>query len=219
MRKSRGFTLVELLVVIAIIGVLAGLLMPVISGAMVSAKKAEDLNNLKQIGAAAAMYAQQKPNRFPHVGDRTNGIAGDNGWPEALECLSLLVRKEFVDNLATFRSPVSRMEVQDAPDWDDKASLESFLLRRENCSYGWTKKMRKPGDRSSYPLSSTAYVDVDEEAEAEGGVDPYQCFRDGINVLYLDGRVAWVGLDDQQEMENVVKWLVVSDGLERYVEQ
>lgn len=64
-QSKRGFTLIELLVVIAIIGVLAGILVPAISGVRVSAHKAESVSQLKQIHAALGMYATEHKNTYP----------------------------------------------------------------------------------------------------------------------------------------------------------
>ena len=55
MRKS-GFTLIELLVVIAIIAILAAILFPVFAQAREAARGAQCKSNLKQMGAALAMY-------------------------------------------------------------------------------------------------------------------------------------------------------------------
>jgi len=60
----RGFTLIELLVVIAIIAILAAILFPVFARAREKARQTSCLSNLKQIGLANMMYAQDYDERL-----------------------------------------------------------------------------------------------------------------------------------------------------------
>lgn len=106
--RGKGFTLIELLVVLTIVGILAGLLLPVLHTARKRAWESTCLSNMKQLGQAFFMYYHDYDERSPDN-------AGDL-WP-------------YTQNWEIFRCPA---------DPSDKLNLsEYFLPPVARLSYGY----------------------------------------------------------------------------------
>jgi len=74
---ALGFTLVELLVTIAIIAILVALLLPVLSSARLRTQQVHCLNNLRQLGLTALLYANEDQ-KYPAWSD--SGFSGGGFW-------------------------------------------------------------------------------------------------------------------------------------------
>src|SRR6266508_4448427 len=100
-KSNRGFTLIELLVVTAMIGILAALLMAVLSKAKGHARRVQCSNNQKQLLLTWNLYSSDNEDRLAPNG---HGIPDSPIAPAALDTLSL-ARKFWIAGDSHFYYP------------------------------------------------------------------------------------------------------------------
>lgn len=128
-KRRAAFTLVEMLVVISIIGVLAALLLPAIQAARESVRRAQCMNNQKELGQALNQYCLSKsPNRYPG----SFRIARDTGgntyvWPWLVDILPALGEQALRDQIedTQWATYPSNMNLSNAP--ASQATINFFL--------------------------------------------------------------------------------------------
>jgi len=112
-RKGGGFTLIELLVVIAIIAILAAILFPIFMNAKRASQRSACINNLRQLGAAAGMYADAyngfyppaRSNHWPFGTFLVPWPPDGSGYTSAHPCLAIRALEPYVKNNRVFSCP------------------------------------------------------------------------------------------------------------------
>jgi prepilin-type N-terminal cleavage/methylation domain-containing protein/prepilin-type processing-associated H-X9-DG protein len=114
---KRAFTLIEMLVVIAIIGILAGLLLPVLARAKGKGLDIKCISNLKQLGISLTMFADDHQSRLPSAERRpSTPVDPTNVQPRIVDVLSnyaggvIAIFKCPRDNLGRFQTEGSSYE-------------------------------------------------------------------------------------------------------------
>ncbi len=209
-RLRKGFTLIELLVVIAIIGILAGFLLPALSKAQESARKAACLNNVKQIMLAMIQYAGDYDDEYPIA------LTDDNEAPQ--KRMARLLKSNYLNTAKVFKCPSA--SYTDRPDTTQLSgetigestdeSIATTYLGDNWASYGIDVKVKHTHSASRAVIADKpdpAYWGPDANSP-ESGEDKSNSANhkgEGQNVGYNDGHVKWGATvkDDSDTDKNI----------------
>ena len=146
-KHNRAFTLIELLVTISIIGILASLLLPVLSQSKVKTKRIQCLSNLTQISRALTMYGGDHEGRLPwQILPADQKVELGTGWHD------FSMDPGAVFTLAPMKNEIGNPRVLLSP-LDPEREASNDIVAHDWGSYDMTRQKIIPMNAVSYLLA------------------------------------------------------------------
>ncbi len=209
MNRKRGFTLIELLVVIAIIALLMAILIPALNGAREQGKRAACLHNLKGLGLAWIMYADD------NEGSLVKGTGGDEAWvkyignlpnEEPIEVQLNAIRDgllfEYAKMTKLYRCPVT--ERNEMRTYSTVHSMNGAKFSGSGDVYTKLSEIKRPGERlvflDDYGQDWDACWAVWHTRASWWNPIPMR-HHGGTTLAFADGHCDWWGWRDQRTID------------------